>query len=30
MRHERDLFVTENEHEQCNGFEFPSLVQSWF
>ena len=20
MRHERDLFVTENEHEQCNGF----------
>ena len=20
MRHERDLFVTENEHEQCKGF----------
>ena len=20
MKHERDLFVNENEHEQCNGF----------
>ena len=20
MRHERELFVNENEHEQCNGF----------
>ena len=29
MRHERDSFVSEDGHEQCNGFEFPSLVQSW-
>ena len=28
MRHERDSFVSEDGHEQCNGFEFPSLVQS--
>ena len=25
MRHERDSFVSEDGHEQCNGFEFPSL-----
>ena len=29
MRHERVSFVSENEHEQCNGSPFPSLVQSW-
>ena len=29
MRHERDSFVSEDGHEQCNGFEFPSLAQSW-
>ena len=29
MRHERDSSVSEDGHEQCNGFEFPSLVQSW-
>ena len=29
MRHERDSFVSEDGHEQCNGFEFPSSVQSW-
>ena len=29
VRHERDSFVSEDGHEQCNGFEFPSLVQSW-
>ena len=28
-RHERDSFVSENGHEQCNGSPFPSLVQSW-
>ena len=28
MFHERELFVSGNAHEQCNGFESPSLVQS--